>query len=80
MPDAFSDDVDLRRLTACCGEVPSTKEFWTLDEETKQRVAALSVCIERLADGEDSFEDADVLKTEAMERLNVWKSGRGLVD
>lgn len=79
MPDAFSDDVDLRRLTACCGEVPSTKEFWTLDEETKQRVAALSVCIEKFAGGKDSFEDADVLKTEAMERLGVWKSGRGLV-
>lgn len=79
-PDEFSDDIDLQRLSHCCLEVPTMVGFWVLDEATQRRVAALSICVERLSAGAEYFDAAWVLEREAAARFNQWREGDRQLD
>lgn len=75
-PDAFTDDVDPKRVIANFDEVPRADAFWSLDSDTKTKLAGLKICTEKMLNGETSHFETEASDEQCNELLLEWAGQR----
>ena len=75
-PDAFTDGVDPKRVIANFDEVPRADAFWSLDSDTKTKLAGLKICTEKMLNGGTSHFETEASDEQCNELLLEWAGQR----
>lgn len=75
-PDAFTDDVDPKRVIASFDAVLRADAFWLLDPNTKTKLAGLKICTEKMLNGGVSHFETEASDEQCAELLLEWASQR----
>ena len=75
-PDAFTDDVDPKRVIASLDEALRTDAFWSLDPNTKAKLAGLKICTEKMLNGGVSHFETEATDEQCNELLLEWAGQR----
>ena len=75
-PDDFTDDIDPKRVIASFDEALRTDAFWSLDPNTKAKLAGLKICTEKMLNGGASHFETEASDEQCNELLLEWAGQR----